>query len=87
MQRQRTVETYNSQGELIESRVETYTTPVEFDNEETIRQQAAAALDGNRTYSARTSPTAAQTAAQVKALSQQNNRVIRLLLGLLDGTD
>lgn len=54
---------------------------------DTIKAAAVDALAANRTYIARTSPTAAQTTAQVKALSQQNNGLIRLLLGLLDGTD
>jgi hypothetical protein len=69
------------------TRTVTYETTVEQDNDETIRQQAANALVNNRTYVALTSPTAAQTTAQVKALSRQNNGLIRQLLGLLDGTD
>lgn len=57
------------------------------DNDATIRAQAANALTANRTYAALASPTAAQTTAQVKALTRQNNAIIRLLLGKLDGTD
>lgn len=53
----------------------------------TLRQQAQQALAGNRTYVALASPTAAQTTAQVKALSRQQNALIRLVLGVLDGTD
>ena len=56
-------------------------------NRTTIEQQAANALAGNRTFLALASPTNAQNAAQVKALTQQNNRIIRLLLNQLDGTD
>lgn len=41
----------------------------------------------NRAYVALAGPTAAQTTAQVKALSRQQNGMIRLLLGILDGTD
>lgn len=61
---------------------------VDYDGADaTLRQQAQQALGANRTYIGLASPTAAQTAAQVKALSRQNNALIRLLLGLLDGTD
>lgn len=56
-------------------------------NAETLRQQALAALSSNRTYVALASPTAAQTTAQVKALSRQVNGLIRLALGQFDGTD
>lgn len=81
-----TVETWQD-GKLIETRqVQVVTTP-EQDNEQSIRQAAAQALVTNRTYLGVASPTAAQTTAQVKALSRQNNGLIRLLLGLLDGTD
>lgn len=82
-----THEVYDSQGKLVSSRVITWTTTPEQDNEQSIRQQVAAALATNRTYTARQSPTAAQTTAQVQALSRQNNGLIRLLLSLLDGTD
>lgn len=56
-------------------------------NRDAIEQAARQALATNRTYVALASPSAAQTAAEVKALARQNNGVIRLLLGLLDGTD
>lgn len=59
----------------------------EGQNRTTIETQAAAALAGNKTYAALATPTAAQTTAQVKALSRQVNGVIRLLLGQLDATD
>lgn len=55
-------------------------------NRATIQQQAAAALDANRTFLAIASPTNAQTLAQVKALTRQNQGIIRLLLNQLDGT-
>lgn len=61
--------------------------PVEQVNERNIRDAARQALATNRTYAQRATPTAAQTTAQVKALSQQQNGIIRLLLNLLDGTD
>lgn len=56
-------------------------------NEQQIRDSAGQALAGNRTYIGLASPSAAQTAAQVKALSRQMNGLIRLVLGQLDGTD
>lgn len=55
-------------------------------NRSTIEDQARNAFAGNRTYAAST-PTAAQTTAQVKALSRQMNGVLRLLLNELDGTN
>ncbi len=56
-------------------------------NGTTIRSQANTALDSNRTYLAIVSPTATQVAAQVRALTQEMNGVIRLVLGKLDGTN
>lgn len=56
-------------------------------NDRSIRDAARNALATNRTYVGVASPTAAQNVAQIKALSRQNNGLIRLLLGLLDGTD
>lgn len=53
----------------------------------TLEQRAAQALETNRTYLALSSPTAAQTAAQVRALTRQVQALIRLNLGVLDGTD
>lgn len=81
-----TVEIYKD-GQLIDSGVRTWTTTPEQDNDEAIRSAASAALAGNRTYIALASPTAAQTAAQVKALTRQQNGLIRLLLGQLDDVD
>lgn len=59
----------------------------EASNETTIRQQAEAALAGNKTYIGIASPTNAEVAAQVKALTRQNNKIIRLLIRKLDATD
>jgi len=56
-------------------------------NRATIQQQATTALDTNRTFLAIASPTNAQTLAQVKALTRQNQGIIRLLLNQLDGTN
>lgn len=56
-------------------------------NRSTIQTQAADAMAGNRTFLALASPTNAQVVAQVKALTRQNNAVIRLALNQLDGVD
>ena len=56
-------------------------------NRQSITDQARQALDTNRAFTAISAPTNAQVAAEVKALARQNNGIIRLLLGLLDGTD
>lgn len=56
-------------------------------NRQTIVDAAQAALASNKTYANLANPTAAQTTAQVKALSRQQNGTIRLLLGLLDAAD
>lgn len=56
-------------------------------NAATIRQNALNALAANRTYTALAAPSTAQNTAQIKALSQQMNSVIRLLLGQLDATN
>lgn len=56
-------------------------------NQRSIEDAARAALANNRTFLANTSPTAAATTAQVKALTRQNNGIIRLLLNELNGTD
>jgi len=61
--------------------------PAEETNGNTIRTQAGSALAGNRTYLALATPTAAQTTAQVRSLTQQIQGVIRLVLGQLDGTN
>lgn len=56
-------------------------------NRATIEDRARTALATNRTFLGLSSPTNAQNAAQIKALTRQMNGVIRLLLGQLDGTD
>lgn len=52
--------------------------------ESALREQGRAAVAANRTFLAITSPTNAQNAAQIKALTRQSNGVIRLLLAALD---
>lgn len=56
-------------------------------NGDTIRRRALEALDANRMFLAASSPTAAQTLAQVRSMARQMNGLIRLTLGALDGTD
>lgn len=56
-------------------------------NAATIRTQAQTAMAGNKAFLAIASPTAAQVAAQVKALTRQNQALIRLALKMLDGVD
>ena len=55
-------------------------------NEAALRQLAINALASNGDYLALSPPTAAQVAAQVRALTQQSSALIRLGLGLLDST-
>lgn len=56
-------------------------------NEVTLRERAANALQSNRDFLAIATPTNAQAVAQIKALTRQVNGLIRLAVGALDGTD
>lgn len=51
----------------------------------TIFTQAKGAISTNTTFLGLTSPTNAQVVSEVQALARQNNKIIRLLLGLLNG--
>ncbi len=53
-------------------------------NGDAVRAKASQALITNGTFLALASPTNAQTLAQVKALTKENNAIIRLLIGALD---
>lgn len=53
-------------------------------NRATILAQAATALTNNATYIALAAPTTAQNTAQIKALSQQVDKLIRLATNVLD---
>ncbi len=55
-------------------------------NRATITTAAGNALSANQTYLAIASPSAAQVAAQVRALTQQMDGAIRLLINRLDAT-
>lgn len=83
---QRVVQTYHG-GELVDTRTVTVTTSPEQDNSDVLTGRAATALDGNRAFLGIAAPTAAQTTAQVRALTRQNQALIRLVVGLLDGTE
>lgn len=82
----------NPAGTIIEQRPSTaaeqaaVTADTANTNADTLRAAASGALDTNRTYLAIATPTNAQVSAQVRALTQQNVRIIRLLLGMFDGT-
>lgn len=56
-------------------------------NRSTLEARAVTAMQGNRDFLSLSSPSNAQVLAQVRALSRQNNGIIRLILGRLDGTD
>jgi len=45
------------------------------------------AIDENKVYVALTTPTATQQTKQIKALTKQTNKMIRLMLNLLDSAD
>jgi hypothetical protein len=59
----------------------------EEQNKRTIYDQARQALIDNRAFLDLSSPSNAQVLAQVKALTRQNNKIMRLLLGDTAGTD
>lgn len=84
---------WDATGALVETRNATPTELARFQaweedgREQQIRTNADAAIDGNRTFLALASPTNAQNAAQVKALTRQVNGVLRMMLRRLDATD
>jgi hypothetical protein len=60
---------------------------IKVSNKKTIIVGAAQALAANSEFLALTSPTNAQSVAQVKALTRQVNALIRILIDALDTTD
>lgn len=79
------VQTYDDKGNLVtEHDLEI---PAESVNRDAVEATARSALAANRTFVALASPSAAQSTAQVKALSRQVNGLIRVLLGAFDGSD
>lgn len=68
-------------------RTVTETVPPETVNQQTLQDQATAALVTNRTYAALASPTNAQVVAATQAQARQLNGIIRLLLNQLDATN
>lgn len=79
-----TIEVYRD-GQIVERRA--VTVPDDIANERRLRAAAHTALQANRDFLTLNPPTNAQTLAQVKALTRQNQGIIRLLLGQLDATD
>lgn len=82
---EQTVEVRDGAGK----KIGTFKRPIDVvgNNRRSIEEQARGALAVNRTYIARATPTPAQTAAQVQALSRQVNGLLRVMLNQLDGTD
>lgn len=58
-----------------------------INNLATIFTQAKNAINTNTTFLGIGSPTNAQVVSEVQALARQNNKIIRLLLGLLNSDD
>jgi hypothetical protein len=79
--------TYEEFENGVLKRTVTFAVPDEVVAHEQIVADAKAALDTNRAFLALgASPTNAQVVAQVRALTNQNVRIIRKVLGLFDGT-
>jgi fructose-1-phosphate kinase PfkB-like protein len=61
--------------------------PIKVANKTDMVTKLTANLADNKTYLAIASPTATQKDSQIKALTRQVNKLIRLSLNNLDGTD
>jgi hypothetical protein len=58
--------------------------PLKATNRQQMIDNLKAGIEDNKTYLALTSPTTAQNTAQIKKLTRQNNRLIRLVTNLLE---
>lgn len=72
---------------VLEAAISAHVAIDEQANKLTIEDRARLALTANNNYLSITTPTAAQISAQVKALTRQNNALIRLLLNKFDSID
>jgi hypothetical protein len=86
----RTITTNDKDGNVLSS--ETVTVPDSDTNRDAILDGARQALATNRAFVTAAKPGTAAAVAdaaytQAKALTRQTNGIIRLLLGLVDGTD
>lgn len=79
------IQTFDGQSSTPISTTTVADDPV-FTNANTLAQKAQQALQTNQTYLGIASPTNAQVAAQVQALTKECSALIRLLLGQLDST-
>lgn len=78
---------YNAKGAAVRTaKQDVPPVPDDVRNADDLRTRTATALGANRAFLAST-PTAAQSAAQVKALTRQMNGLIRLQLQQFDATD
>lgn len=80
-----TVDSYDQAA--LEAAVASHVAIDEDANKRTVEDRAQQALTGNAAFLASPAPTAAQVAAQVRALTRQSNALIRLALGKFDATD
>jgi hypothetical protein len=78
------IETWDTKGHLLDAVDDR--SPAEV-NADRLFDRATQAIAANAAYLALASPSAAQTTAQVKALTRECTALIRLLLGELDSTD
>lgn len=80
---------FDGQGRLISEEVVTVDTTAETTQAD-LRTKARQALSTNATFLGIAAPTNAQLTTQLKAITRQNNALIRLLIGtdlLTDNTD